>query len=277
MEALLKTSAYLGAVLLLGAGLYGYVIAQEVKPRRWLRVGALVGVGLLLVGSAGDLVWTLFRLTGRFDPALTLEYTLTTLHGRWMMARLGLALVALFILLTARWRVPFALASVGLLTSFSALSHGAAMYGPPALLADLGHTVAATLWGGAILYTALGWRGLGAHREGALGRVSSLGLGSVGLLFATGIYASLLHIERPEVLTTTLYGRTLLVKLALVGVILGIAALNRWHFLPKLRAHGYGSGTLPHRFGQVLLLEAALLLTVFAVTGVLTTSPLPHD
>ncbi len=99
----------------------------------------------------------------------------------------------------------------------------------------------------------------------------------MGLLFATGIYASLLHIERPDVLTATLYGRTLIVKLALVGVILGIAALNRWHFLPKLSAHGYGTGALPHRFGRVLLLEAALLLTIFAVTGLLTTSPLPHD
>lgn len=274
MAAVLKTAAYLGTVLLLGAGLYRFVLAPKAGGR-WVLPLALAGTLLLALGSVGDPIWTLLQLTGRFDPALTLEYTLTTLHGRWTLVRLGLALLALLFLWQGRWRVLFAVSGILVLTSFSALSHGAVMHGLPALLADLGHAAAATLWGGAVLYAALGWRGLGAHRPAVLERVSRVGLWSVLLLLVTGIYASFLHIDRPDVLTTTLYGRALLTKVALVGIILGIAAVNRWHFLPKLRAGG--AQALAHRFGGVLLVEAALLLAVFAVTGLLTTSPLPHD
>lgn len=126
-----------------------------------------------------------------------------------------------------------------------------------------------------MLFAALGWRGLGEARLGVLGRVSRIGLWSVLLLVATGVYASALHIERPEVLVTTRYGWSLLGKVALVGLTLALAALNRWHFLPRLRRGN--SATLTHRFGAVLLAEAGLLLAIFAVTGVLTTSPLPHD
>lgn len=57
----------------------------------------------------------------------------------------------------------------------------------------------------------------------------------------------------------------------LVGVILAVAALNRWWLLPALTPRGQ---TQP--LGRVLKLEAALLLTVFAATGLLTTQPLPH-
>jgi putative copper export protein len=273
MDALLKTSAYLGALLLLGAGLYRFVLAPDAGGRPLRRL-ALLGAALLAFGSLGDLVWTLIRLTGRFDPGLTLEYTLTTRHGRWVLARVALAALLVWLVRTPRpWL--FGLTGAGVLASFSVLSHGAVMHGTPALLADFGHLVAATLWGGAVLFAALNWRELGTQRLAVLGRVSRIGLWSVALLVATGIYASTLHIERPEVLVTTRYGASLLGKVALVGLTLALAALNRWHFLPRLRAGG--SAALRHRFGTVLLIEAGLLLAIFTVTGVLTTSPLPHD
>lgn len=278
MTATLKTALYLGAVLLLGAGVFRHHIGPELAPRmaRTLRAGAWVGAALLVAASLGDLVWSVTRLLGRLDAAFIGEYALYTNHGRATLVRLGLVGGVLPLALRAnrpgRW--PLALLGLGLLATFSTLSHAAAMHGPPALLADLGHIVAATLWGGAVLYTALSpaWGRGGANAElvRVLGRVSSLGLACVALLAATGVYASLLHLARPTELTSTPYGLALALKLGLVGTVLLIAGLNRWWLLPALgRGHSRG-------LGRALRLEALLLVGVFAATGLLTTRPLPH-
>ena len=59
-------------------------------------------------------------------------------------------------------------------------------------------------------------------------------------------------------------------KLALVGTILAVAALNRWWLLPALKRGE------TRRLGRTMKLEALLLIAVFAATGLLTTRPLPH-
>lgn len=102
-------------------------------------------------------------------------------------------------------------------------------------------------------------------------RVSSIGLFSVLLLAGTGVYASTMHLHAPAQLVTSPYGRALSLKVVLVVVILSIAALNRWWFVPALRR-----GHAQKRFGRILKVEALLLVGVLAATGVLTTSPLPH-
>lgn len=280
MAALLKTALYLGAVLLLGAPLFRYHVGPELTPplARTLKLGVLVGAPLLVAASLGDLAWSVTRLLGRWDVAFIGEYALYTTHGRATLIRLGLVAVLLFVSLKpfrfSRWLlIPLGLA---LLSTFSVLSHAAAMHGAPALLADLAHFTAATLWGGAILYTALSSAWQREPAEAALltvmARVSSLGLWCVGLLGATGVYASLLHLARPAELTGTLYGLALSLKLALVGTILLLAALNRWWLLPALRTQGE-----TQRLGRALKLEALLLLGVFAATGLLTTRPPPHS
>lgn len=271
MAALIKALEYFGTLSLLGAGTYHYLIAPG-AAKRWLWWGVAGGAALLAAASVADVTGTLMRLLGRFDLALNLEYLVGTNHGRLTLLRLGLLPC---LLLAFRWRRgwPFAALGAGVLYSFSALSHAATMHGTAALATDLAHFAAASLWGGSVLYTALAWRTLGPLRLLALERVSRTGLFAVLLLSVTGVYTSTLHLESPSLLLTSPYGRVLSVKLGLVAVILGTAALNRWYFLPRFR-------TAPQRhqtFGTILLLEAVLLLSVFAATGLLTTSPLPHD
>ncbi len=242
-------------------------------------MGALLGAALLVGASAADVTWTVTQLLGRFDPAFILKYLWSTNHGRATLVRVVATIfVMVFIVVgpnpklhkSVMWLlVPVGL---GLLGTFSFLSHAATMHGPPALLADLAHLTAATLWGGAVLYTALSPLGRRepAALTGTMGRLSRLGLGCVLLLSATGVYASVLHLARPTELTTTPYGLALVLKLILVGIVLSIAALNRWWLLPALERGE------TRRMGQLLKLEAALLIAVFAATGILTTRPLPH-
>jgi len=265
-------------VLLLGAGVFRGYVGTELAPTitRTLRLGALLGAALLLVTSAADVTWKVTQLLGRFDGAFILEYVWSTNHGRITLVRLVLA-VAILALISKPSRLSLwtsSLMGLGLLGTFSFLSHAAAMHGAPALLADLAHFTAATLWGSAVLYTALSpaWRYAPADAAltKTMGRLSSLGLWCVLLLGATGVYASVLHLTRPAELTTTPYGLALVLKLALVGMILTLAGFNRWWLLPALKRGK------TQRLGQMLRLEAALLITVFAATGVLTTRPLPH-
>lgn len=278
MGATLQTALYLGAVLLLGAGVFRHLVGPALASgiTRSLRRGAWAGALLIVAASLGNLAWNTVQLLGRPDAAFFLEYTLYTNHGRITLLRFALVGLALAVTLRAGQRRRWLLLPLGagVLTTLSVLSHGAAMHGAPALLADLAHLGAATLWGGAILYTALSpaWRGARADPAlvGTMARVSRVGLGSVLLLSATGVYAARLHLSSLDDLVGAPYGRALLVKLALVGVILGVAALNRWWLLPTLQR----GRTQP--LGHALKLEALLLITVFSATGVLTTRPLPH-
>lgn len=269
--ALIKGLAYFGTVFLLGAGIYRYFIAPGAWKGRLLW-GAGLGAGVLVVSSLADVVWRLTQVLGRFDPDLTFTYFVQTAGGRFTLLRVALVLVTL-VALRLPWRWPFVFVGLGVLYSFSATSHAAVMDGAPALVADLGHFVAASFWGGAVVYTALTWNALGTARLRALERVSRSGLGAVILLSLTGVYASALHLAAPDQLVSTPYGLALSLKLMIVTIILGVAALNRWHFLPRLRANPQSH----QDFGRILFVEACLLLTVFAATGLLSTSPLPHD
>ena len=271
IAALIKAFAYFGTVFLLGAGVYRFFIVPGGRQTHLLW-GAGLGAGVLIAASLADLFWRLWQVLGRFDPELTLTYVFQTAGGRFVLLRLALVLVTL-VALRLPWRWPFVVVGLGVLYSFSATSHAAVMDGAPALIADLAHFISASLWGGAVVYMALTWTALGVDRLRAIERVSRIGLGAVILLLATGVYTSTLHLEAPNQLVSTPYGLALTLKLGIVAVVLGIAALNRWRFLPHLRADPQSH----QAFGRILLLEACLLLAIFAATGLLSTSPLPHE
>lgn len=94
---------------------------------------------------------------------------------------------------------------------------------------------------------------------------------SVVLLLASGLYASLLHLQDPPTFVASPYGRALAVKLGLVSMIVGLAGVNRFWLLPRFVARGADG------LRTALRVELLLLAAVFVATGVLTTSPLPHS
>jgi putative copper export protein len=274
MDAFIKASLYLGTILLVGAGGYRFFVARSMKRSRVLLVASRIGFLLLSLGSVANLAQTVTNVLGRVDINFIWQYATSTQHGRMIFVRLGLAVILIPLVTLSRWpktrAVLYSLAGLGLLTTFSALSHATTMQGTPALFADLIHFSSATLWLGAVLFSVL-------HRvwnlpefETVMKRVSSLALISVGLLVSTGIYASLIHIKTFALLFGTEYGRVLLVKIGVFSIILVLAALNRWYFMPMLLAKR-------ESFRRVLLLEVCLLVAVLLITGLLTVSPIPHE
>jgi putative copper export protein len=159
------------------------------------------------------------------------------------------------------------------LSTVSVTSHAAAMGGNPALLADLAHFAAACTWAGPLFYLALypGWRTV-ARRDltAALHALSRVGLASVGLLFVSGFYSSLLHLQDPPAFIASPYGRVLGVKLGLVFLTIALAGINRFWLLPSFTARG----ALGLRVA--LRAELVVLVAIFVATGMLSTSPLPH-
>lgn len=267
---------------MIGAGLMRHAVAREAAAilRRPLRIAAVAGAVLVLALSALDLALTLRGTLGFLATDLLLDYAQSSFHGRATILRalLAVALAALAFLARGRWTGAGWLAgSVALLYTFSAISHNASMPGRLPVAADLVHLSAAVGWAGAVLGAAFLpiWSGgtnvPAAQLDAIMARVSRIGLAGVLVLFATGVYSAQLHVGEPSALVATRYGWALVAKLSLVAVIVGIAALNRWRFLPALRRDGASPGLV-----HALRVEALLLLAVLGATGLLTTSPMPH-
>ncbi|HEY8291505.1 MAG TPA: copper resistance protein CopC, partial [Thermomicrobiales bacterium] len=152
-----------------------------------------------------------------------------------------------------------------------------------AMLADYLHLTAMSLWfGGIILMVGLvppllhGTTGAIQRRAmGAIiGRFSHLALISIGVLTVTGIYAVTVHTTRDTIGTTT-YGLVVIGKVALVGGIVFVAALNRFG-LKRWIARDVESATAAR--AQTMLLrgmsaEVILGVAVIGLTGLLTQLP----
>ena len=269
--------ALLKAVLLLAAAL----LFAAILLQHWLRDSRLTGrlLGLLAVaviigGSLLDIRQILASLPVNLD---VWSYLMNTRHGlavRWRIAA-SLVLLVVMLLPVRRWQ-PWVLLPgwLGLLYTFSFTSHAAAMAGSAALLTDLVHFVAAGVWAGMLAAVSLAvplWQD-SAHGRlvAAMRTVSVTGLASVLVIATSGSISSLFHLAEPEKFFGSAYSWALLIKIVLVASTVAVAALNRFLFLPRLQ-HGNATG-----LRRSLLLESLLLVAVFAATGLLSTSSLPH-
>lgn len=100
-------------------------------------------------------------------------------------------------------------------------------------------------------------------------RFSTVAAVSAALLAASGTTMAVLVLGGVAPLVGTGYGRTLLLKLGLVAVVLGLAWWNRQRLVPAVRATGDASAARA-RLLRALLDEAGLLAVVVALTALLT-------
>ncbi|HWQ11624.1 MAG TPA: CopD family protein, partial [Roseiflexaceae bacterium] len=163
----------------------------------------------------------------------------------------------------------------GAALSFALGSHAAAM-GHDVLLAvalDWLHTAAMIVWLGGLLPLLAALRVARAEGERTpypaelAARFTRLAVTAVAVLVLTGLYATVQHVGRPELLLGTTYGRALAAKLALFAVLLALGAANLLFFTPRLRRGGRVDG-LVRSVGAEALVGAGLLLLVGALTSV---------
>jgi copper transport protein len=129
------------------------------------------------------------------------------------------------------------------------------------------HLVAAAVWVGALLHVARAawtWRPWPPAVRWVLLGYARMALWLVVAVVATGTISAMLLVPLPA-LTTTMYGRVLLVKLALVASAVGLAVLGR----RALRGPDDRLG----RLQRTTRLEGAALAGVLAVTATLVSAP----
>jgi copper transport protein len=128
------------------------------------------------------------------------------------------------------------------------------------------HFAVAGVWIGGLTALLIGIRGApSAEKAAAVRRFSIIAAAGLGVIVATGIARAFSELRGWDELVTSGYGRAVLAKLALVGMIAAVAARNRRSGLPSA-----GSDLAPLRRGARLELTlAAAALAVAALLGTL--------
>lgn len=214
-----------------------------------------------------------------------------TRYGKLWIARIALLLVLAAALKLADWRRPYqnrVIAAVVLGLSLalplpiSMNAHAAALGEgrTTAIVFDWTHIVAAGTWFGGLIvlagalirpFDAKATLGRKSVLAAALPWFSAVALVCWGLLALTGAYAAWLHVGSWEALRTTDYGRTLMVKLALVALVLVLAALNLLLVTRRLAtAPEDGGARWRRRLGAAVTAEIVLAVLLLFMVGRMT-------
>lgn len=158
--------------------------------------------------------------------------------------------------------------------AFTQIGHTTAAPGPgPAALLTL-HLAAVALWSAAliVLHRMVGladWSELTIHTLERFSRLATVVV--VALIAAgTGLLWSLL--EQWITLLDTAYGQLLSIKISLLGLLLLLAAINRWHLVPALRR---GKPRAAQRLRASILTEGVLVGLILLLTALLTATDPP--
>jgi putative copper export protein/mono/diheme cytochrome c family protein len=218
---------------------------ENESSRRRLRVWRFLCISALLLTTAADILMRARTMggAGLAQSVRIVPLVLSRTHfGAIWLGRV-VALGALLLVATRRGdraRV-VALALAAIVALSTALSGHAADWGDVSatVLIDWGHVLAASLWIGGVVTLAL----VIFRMEPALvpasvtrvcARFSRLAGWSLAAVVLTGLYNAWIQLPDVAALRDTPYGRVLLGKLALVGILVALGGRNRYTLLPRL-------------------------------------------
>ncbi len=158
--------------------------------------------------------------------------------------------------------------------------------------ADLLHFVGDALWFGGQIYIVIVMIPVLRLRQdhgryittflGMLSRFSPLAYGSIALFTASGIFAAKIHIPSWYAFFHSIYGWTLLVKVALIGLMMMVSAFTVYVARPRIRAHfAVGSADDTERTAWIghllrwLRVNPVLGAGVLLATSVMFSYPVP--
>jgi putative copper resistance protein D len=260
-------------VSFISAGLLGLWVQQaSVTNRSFWTVPSAEALGHFLTGTQYGRVWLLrLLLAGLLGGGLLLS--VRRWHGQHRQEL---------------WWAEAGLAS-GLLVAQAWTGHAVASEGVTLIwqvtTAAL-HLLAAGLWLGGLplLALLLTWTQRADHASAeriaaeATRRFSALGLGSVLLLVVTGVYNTWTLVGTIPALLGTPYGQLLLLKLALLLPLLGLAIVNLRYFKPRLvrvvaaQQRRQTRETL-RRLRRCVLCEVVLGAAILLIVGALGNTP----
>lgn len=234
---LTRFAGFAALVVLLGGALFSLLLwpAGVTRLRRLLLGAAVVETAAAVLAFALEGPYAAgVGLLNTFDPSL-LRAVLDVQYGVATATRIGLAALTVLVLLVVR-RGGRVLAGglvalgVGWALTWSAAGHaGAGPWQPWTFVFDVSHLVTVSAWVGGLVVLCLGLRGRWSPVESAaiLPGWSRLATWAVVLLVATGTFASFREVGELSALFATTYGRLLVLKVTLVGLMLLFALVGR--------------------------------------------------
>jgi copper transport protein len=267
--AIARFIAFLSLIVLLGTVVltWGSSLIVTQRARRLMRF-SVVG---LAVGSSAVLLmqgpYASSRGWGSIFDATLISDVMSTRLGLAMLLRLVLVLLwgvlclAVASAATSWWKNLAFLTAVGTIATFSMSGHpSAASLAPLFMLIDAVHVGAVAAWAGGLIALTV----LRREEETDAARFSRIATWTMPLAAVTGVAQGLHLLDGLGSLTSSTYGKYLLLKIVVVvgAVILGARARRE---LVHFDAPG---------FGKTIRLEALLMVVVLAVTALLVgTSP----
>jgi copper transport protein len=168
-----------------------------------------------------------------------------------------------------------AILAIGLAALAPALSGHASAASPQWLMrpAVFAHALAIALWTGALVPLGLSlWRREAGAPSGLVRFSKAMPLVLV-LLVAAGLVLAVVQVEAPAALLATAYGNLLLAKLALLTLLFGLAASNRWRLTGRVAA---GDPRATRKLVRAIVAETLIVLVVFAVAAAWRFTPPPR-
>lgn len=286
LAGIIRAAAYLGVLLLVGAAVWVLVVARSDddrdEARTWARRGAWLGLGatVLIVPTQAMLASGLG--VGALGNATLLGETLAGSVGVAAIVRLAAVGVSL-VLLARRAGARLVLGASGMaLLSFLLDGHTRTVEPAWLMLAgDSVHLTAAAIWLAGVVLLTLGIRRRRVEDDpvGAaaiVARFSGLASWSLLALVIAGSAMSWANVRQLRALTSTDYGRALIVKVSVVLLVALVGAYNNRRLVPLVARlddtsevvdrHGAAAWS---RLGSTVRFEAAGMVVVLAVTAFL--------
>lgn len=325
-QLVVRWLTFIGLSMLIGTLAFRLLLVRSVvlprqefepvdRPLRRLELNSIVLVALT---SVGDLILRTQMMSGGHLAEIhaTLPVVLLQTHfGAVWLVRLGF--VGLLGLVWGLWRtstpqsqrvIILLLCAATVIALTTSLSGQAGEWGDLAMpvLIDWIHLVAVSVWIGGLFTFGFLFQRIAAppgteevaRGLAAIGRpFSRMAAYCVFTLILAGLFNAWSQVGSLHLLVTTAYGLTLLAKLFLVGLVLALAAVNRYYFLPLLRDPaaarnrllvkaigrlggawliGTGrseAGRIRRRLRQFMRLEWILVIAALAVAALLTHLP----
>jgi copper resistance protein D len=258
------------------------VIDQSELRNAWRPIARRLLFLALPIALISGALWFIFlaaNLSGFDWMSMRLVWNKTKFGALWQI-RLGFWMAAAA---AYAWRGRFSAALLNasillLLASLAWAGHGRYGHLPTLHLAsDVLHLLVTGVWPAGL--APLAWLLLSLRHSRrpetwnaiaiAISRFSRISLIAVGLLIVTGVINSCFMLHSVTDLVSDSYGRTLLLKIGLVAVLILIGAINRQYLLPRISTSEPAMTTLRRNVILELIFSTAVIIVV-AILGTLS-------
>ena len=292
----MRAVQFAAAIVLFGQFAFAYVAPGRGHPRSGFLASAAWAALALALSAIGWLLLEASSMSGQpLQEAIAAGTWRTvlaqTFFGHAFIVRavlFGIACIALGRLRRGHARAWYAVGTIAallLLAMLACMGHaagGSAAERVPHIAADAVHLVAAGAWLGCLLPLVVLLRdAASAQQGGALGfaalavrRFSALGIASVGALVLTGTVNACYTVHTWDGLVESRYGLELVLKVALFGVMVVLAAVNRQLLVPRIESANAGPAAL-RKLLRNAQAEVVLGFAIVAIVAQLGITPPP--